>query len=443
MKIRNLAMAAILAAALPVLTACPEVDPTPVDPVINPEDTLDFVDVRYGTANCVLAYDKTEVEFDVTAYAVNPFNHVTLESWKGEFKAEKPVEAKVWWSENTLTLGSATLNGNKVTVSGISGTGNGGVVILNEAGEILWSYHIWKPEIDPTAKLDKYRSTGNEAMIINLGATKYIDEKNNKSIPATAGCYYQWGRKDPLGRPTMLNARNQATSAMVAVKSIPGGKQWKSTSTNFLGDTVYVKSFFTEDTTDQSRKLIAYSIKNPTTFITSYSATHNNWSSISAEYEDNYLWGAMKTCYDPCPEGYQVGSAHAFSGFCGDGNSNDAVEAINALNKDMGTSSSTSLHGYFFLYSGAVETEKNNFYPACGSRNAQGIFNKVGLMGYYYSYTWGTAYGRSLIFGDKDNTFSTSYVIATRYGSYRGSGYQIRCVKEMVGQVEPEPPVED
>lgn len=442
MKLKNLALAAILAAALPVLTACPEVEPVEPDP-INPNDTLSFVDVRYGTANCILAYDKTEVEFDVTPYAVNPYTHVTIDSWKGAFHADKVADAKVWWSEQTLNLGTAVLEGNKVKVSNISGYGNGGVAIFNEAGEIIWSYHIWKPEIDPTATLHKYRATGNEVMLINLGATQLIDSVGKKNIPATAGCYYQWGRKDPLGRPTMVNARGQATSAMTAVKSIAGGKVWASTSDNFLGDTICNHLFFVDDTTDQKNVCVKYSIQHPTTFITCRTPGKlSNWSCMNPDFEDDFLWSAMKTCYDPCPEGYQVGSAQVWQGFC-NGSSSEDIEDINALNKyDLQT-----LHGYFFCYSGAVELDKIAFYPACGYRSsATSKFNYVAKKGYYYSYSYTTAinsgYGRSLVFGDKDNKIS-NYVIGYRYGEYRGNGYQIRCIKQMVGQVEPEAPMAD
>lgn len=442
MKLKNLAIAASLIAALPVLTACPDVDPTPDPEPVDPVDTLSYVDVRYGTANCIIAYDKTEVEFDVSPYAVNPYTHVNVQSWNGEFKAEKPVEAKVWWSENTLTLGSAVLEGNTVKVSGIAGSGNGGVAIFNEAGEIIWSFHIWKPLVDPTAKLDKYRATGNEVMLINLGAVEMIDTASKKNIPATAGCYFQWGRKDPLGRPTMVNARGQATSAMTAVKSVAGGNKWANTSTNFLGDTVCNHTFFVDDTTDQTRKCIEYSIKHPTTLITSRAPGQlNNWSCKNSVYEDDFLWSSMKTCYDPCPEGYQVGSAQVWQGFC-NSTSSDALEDINAINKnDLQT-----LHGYIFCYSGAVELDKVSYYPACGRRKNDGTLDAVAREGFYYSYSYtdvaNSGYGRCLFFGDKSYMLS-NYVIAYRYGANRGGAYQIRCVKEMVGQVAPEPPMAD
>jgi len=440
MKFKNLALAALFIAALPVLTACPEVEPQP-EPEVDPTDTLSFVDVRYGNTNCVLAYDKTSVEIDVTPYAVNPYTHVTIPTWKGSFKADKPVAAKIWWCEQTLNLGSIALEGYTVKVDAIAGYGNGGVAIFNEAGEIIWSYHIWKPEVDPTAELDKYRATGNQVMKINLGATQIVDQVNKKNIPATAGCYFQWGRKDPLGRPVMLNARGQVSgSTLVALKSIAGGKVFKDATGNFLSDTLCNHTFFTEDSTDQSRRIVKYTIQNPTTFITSRSpGERSNWSAMNPIYQDDFLWSAIKTCYDPCPEGYQVGSAQVFQNFC-NGTSSDVIEDINAYNRnDLKT-----LHGYLFYYAGNTNPDQTSFYPACGYRSASSSkLNYVATKGYYYSYSYTTSgYGRSLMFTSKGEEIS-SYVVAYRYGNWRGHGYQIRCIKEMVGSVAPEQPTED
>lgn len=53
----------------------------------------------------------------------------------------------LWGEELILPEVSLDTDNNKVTVSSVP-TGNTVVAIKDNLGTILWSYHIWKPEID-------------------------------------------------------------------------------------------------------------------------------------------------------------------------------------------------------------------------------------------------------------------------------------------------------
>ena len=109
--------------------------------------------------------------------------------------------------------------GKKLT--GISGTGHAVVAITDASDNILWSYHIWVPEINPTTddNLLTYAipatSIGSgstyQVMPIALGAMNKASVTtsgtgDNTTNPQSFGLYYQWGRKDPLGRPSTVTA---------------------------------------------------------------------------------------------------------------------------------------------------------------------------------------------------------------------------------------------
>ena len=171
----------------------------------------------YGPHNSYLVYGETTVNIDVTPFKSDMRFRKT---GTPASSAPQPSKAKLLWKENTLTgITVGTISNNKVPVTGISGNGNAVVAITDASDNILWSYHIWVPEIDPTAGLLTYAipssSIGSgstyEVMPIALGAmnkaTVAVDgtgttESNAKSF----GLYYQWGRTDPLGRPITINA---------------------------------------------------------------------------------------------------------------------------------------------------------------------------------------------------------------------------------------------
>lgn len=140
-------------------------------------------------------------------------------------------------------------------------------------GEIVWSWHIWitdKPH-------NQGYSNGYVALDRNLGAvtTDYNTFREKSSL--WAGLYYQWGRKDPIFRPTVdYNPDwNEYWPRDVGTEAVP----------------------------------VSEAHKSPTTYF--YSENSSNWTT-DTEYSDNF-WGytsiredVKKTLYDPCPPGYRV-----------------------------------------------------------------------------------------------------------------------------------------
>ena len=156
--------------------------------------------------------------------------------------------------------------------SGDNGVGNAVIAVYsgeNCTGDILWSWHIWKPS---TAVVDQKYSDTYTLMDRNLGACFAL---NTGNVNGSSGAYYQWGRKDPF----VTAANSGAISVKNAQYTIA------STTTTIDG-----------------------AVKNPATF----SATNNGDGSDWLTTANTKLWGTSKTIYDPCPAGYRVADQNAF-----------------------------------------------------------------------------------------------------------------------------------
>ena len=146
--------------------------------------------------------------------------------------------------------------------------GNALIAAKDEAGKILWSWHIWMTD-QPEDQV--YKNDAGTMMDRNLGATS--------AFPGdiyAIGLLYQWGRKDPfLGSSSLTES--------IPAKSTLG--EWPNS----------VKKTSSTGTID-------YATANPTTFI--YSDDDNlTWMDTPMDY-----WDEIKTIYDPCPPGYRVAS---------------------------------------------------------------------------------------------------------------------------------------
>ncbi len=156
--------------------------------------------------------------------------------------------------------------------SGTNGIGNAVIAVYSEencTGDILWTWHIWKPE--ETVADQKYSSTYT-LMDRNLGACTKLSTDN---VNASSGAYYQWGRKDPFF--------TNANSGAITVKS-------------------------TQYTIASSPTAIGTAVGNPATFYANNNGTSSDWLTTA----NNALWGTNKTIYDPCPAGYRVADQNAF-----------------------------------------------------------------------------------------------------------------------------------
>ena len=146
--------------------------------------------------------------------------------------------------------------------------GNAVIAAKDADGVILWSWHIWLPEVAITA--DTYGICPVPMMDRFLGALKPATWGSDPDTQ-TFGLFYQWGRKDPF-----LGVGNMESTAVAACAGV-------------------------ERTKNENQMTIDETIKNPTVF----STFKGDWN----PEPDNGLWGGAKTLYDPCPPGYRVPTA--------------------------------------------------------------------------------------------------------------------------------------
>ena len=141
--------------------------------------------------------------------------------------------------------------------------GNAVVAARDADGNILWSWHFWLCKW--------YNPLAGNCREDYLNGAGTVMDRCLGSVGSMNGLMYQWGRKDPfLGR---VNSTETAASSL---------RPWPAA----------VLSSSTTGTID-------YSIKNPTTFI---SSSGTDWLYTA----NNGLWGSTKTKYDPCPPGWRV-----------------------------------------------------------------------------------------------------------------------------------------
>ncbi len=150
--------------------------------------------------------------------------------------------------------------------------GNAVIVVTDETGTILWSWHIW---LTDQPKEIVYVNNAGTVMDRNLGATSATP-----GDVGTLGLLYQWGRKDPFlsGDAITLNSNTVAAST-------------KAYSTGF--------------TSDATCGTVEYAIKNPTHFIKQNNNNYD-WLYASTHTRDTSRWTKEKSIYDPCPAGWQV-----------------------------------------------------------------------------------------------------------------------------------------
>jgi hypothetical protein len=345
--------------------------------------------------------------------------------------------------DEALTTKSVTLDGTTKSIkyltfqipqAGIK-QGNAMIAVKDSEGTILWSWHIWVTDdnISNTKAVTNYMDEVNEMMVVNLGycdgtTTTYAErsvkvvftqddtnetqsfvltEKAGETSIIGNNTYYQWGRKDaflPGVSGTSIVDRDK-------------------TAYNALGViTTEAFSFLQDNTTT-----IGTDIQNPTVHYYNSSKDgpcnttyYNMWSAMSTKswgYNSDYNIAdepVIKTIYDPCPVGFHVASANAFSEFMTTtGRFNVSGDFDNGwnfcCNKNLDTSGGTI------------------FFPVSGFRNnSSGIVRKVGTDSYVWCAVPSSRSGRSLYFS-KNGVHSSN-------NSPRAYGLSVRPVKEKAGE---------
>lgn len=366
-----------------------------------------------GTANSYIVSAKGDYKFKATVKGNSSTSVGTVSS-----------AAIVWETQNTTTAPGAGAIVTSISYKSDGyiyfstpatfKKGNALIAAKDASGNILWSWHIWCTDV-PTDQ--QYKNSAGYLMDRNLGALA-------TSGGTSAGLLYQWGRKDPfLGTASISSA-----SQMAATGTAQATAARSSTNGN-----------------------IAWTLKNPTTFIYYATATGTdalNW--LAGTNVNANLWkntsGDVKTIYDPCPPGYRVadGSTTANTtegrGFYGKalGFNHKVTGITNINNKGVTWDKSTHIMA-IPLASGSAS------YPASGCMNdGDGKLDWVGTNSMVWTNvgagagsttTWNTQFSGCLDANFSGDTSGSAYVLSVNWNSGRAAGKSVRCQKESTSKV--------
>lgn len=326
---------------------------------------------------------------------------------KGETSEVLPTRSvKVIWQTSSNLLQYVSFDDGRISFlvgandDGELKEGNALIGAYDEAGDLIWSWHIWVTDYDAQADATTYG--GYTVMNRNLGALNNANE-TREEILASYGMYYQWGRKEPFVGPSSYNAAQGVNAA--------------------LYDASGRRLYLTETESSETAGTGEYALRNPLCFILGTEESQFDW--LYSAHDAN-RWSDRKTVNDPCPRGWRVPAANQFAGLAiadMSGDANQLAERYGWVLTD-GTASSLWMGlGRRTYLTGRVQ----NIYDPLPVRNA--AIEAQPWEGLYW--TTGTQAGKAsafYFFFDKRNPVASG--VQTAVPHYRANGMQIRCVKE-------------
>lgn len=277
--------------------------------------------------------------------------------------------------------------------------------VTDTAGNLIWSWHLWLTNSDPRTEegVAEY-SNGVTFMARNLGAQGNSNgETDTDAILASYGLYYQWGRKDPMPRPRYYNCANN----------------YDESRYNANGNYVYL----TVEETAAATGTIAYATAHPDIMLTAPDTNNGDW----LQGGNNSLWGggATKSMYDPCPHGWNVPDADAFT-----------TLDIAAEEDNMDLETAKKLFGWAL----SDANGEKHFYTGAGYRSYfDGIISNVNYKDEYpytplpwvgYYWTRGAEGNKGVaMFFDLNTSRAVINGFVPRSAEYRANAMQVRCVK--------------
>lgn len=353
---------------------------------------------KYGGANSYVVLRNSSVNIPVERafkiwrdYASASATPTTQETAEGRVldlgavnNLQGTLTASIVWEETGEQGTSGVLKG----VPEISGTGENAIltvkagsktgnalVYVSVDGFVLWQWHIWVLDNDPTSETaTKYCYNNGQTTYVfmdrNLGAT------NNTLVTDTMssayGLYYQWGRPTPMKR------------------------FGSSVDAKFVGSTPTLN--------------LLRALTTPTFIRTVVEVEPHDWytdvDETSASLRWNSRWGHNegKSPFDPCPYGWRVPSwTNNTSPW-----SNLTRPAAQSFSNGWNFNEDDKLLGY---------------WSAAGRRNS---FNgELNLLGTFASY-WTASYnGRS-----GTNLSFSNTLMSPASTNHRALGISVRCVQE-------------
>ena len=434
-----------------------------------------------GTANCYLASKTcTWYKFKATVRGNGAATAAEISPTGSALSANaaiSPASAELVWETGQPKgiIQSVSLTSDKKYVlikTGHLAEGNAVVAVKDAAGNILWSWHIWKTAFDLNGlnsnHTQTYRTnprTMNASLYFNglsarnlvmmdrdLGAAANT-ASNTDNVVKTFGLYYQFGRKDPFPTARNREIRTDNNSEIVDVFDKSGNKLDAAT----LRNANYQISASSARNVAQS---IQYTISNPLTFILANGDLQKdgNWiygtnKGTAAWKASNKLWGSNfndetsglrlntkfvnKTIYDPCPSGWCVPLEDTWTNFTTT-TSSDCDGDYNVYSYTWGAASArfyncvsgdnavftSFLDSPVFGRRFYINASQTAFYPAAGARHAMtGLITNVGKG----CYEWASSPSQEIFAVFLDTGISW---VAPLYITYRAYAFPVRCVRE-------------
>ncbi|MBP5505719.1 MAG: hypothetical protein J6X89_06435 [Bacteroidales bacterium] len=328
-----------------------------------------------GHANCYIVSAPGLYCFDATVIGNGQQGIIPGAQFHTESTTIAPSAAKILSNDGCVS--DVCFDGSKVYFRAGDQLGNAQVAVYDAAGEVLWSWHIWRTDAPKEITHTNRDKISWTVMDRNLGATATSGDAAN-------GLYYQWGRKDP-----------------------------------FTAKQVLKKMYFNEE------KSLAYAVKYPTRPLLLVAGRDVydafDWYVVSKDETNHYLWGnpdfafchplkdMVKTIYDPCPAGYLVAPSNTFIDF-------QVPEKLEFLSD-----------GFTF----AADNGEKEYFPYAGGFYT-GAVDRSEPSGPYCA-LWNSCSARFIYWDDggcRTQVDGTTREARLYYGDLRPRCYPVRCVKQ-------------
>ncbi len=251
----------------------------------------------FGWANCYIVTAAGKYSFETklvdgsNVAGISKVDWLWAHSVKGD--ASKLVSG-ISYKEGTVSFEASADEGNVLLAA------------FNDAGEIVWSWHIWLTDEPHTINMEnrsiKDPSLGYFVMDRNLGATSAKMEDGEEIY----GFFYQWGRKDPFFGGMKSEIEFDAEGNIT-------GKTPFGNASATLCNTKYPQAKWQSELGNASNGNVDFATKNPMFFLAANETVGDNgWLAADDPARKNSdpekgLWAPFhKTNYDPCPAGYQI-----------------------------------------------------------------------------------------------------------------------------------------
>ena len=258
-----------------------------VSEVIRPKDLS-----AAGVANC---------------YIVTEGGWYSIEPKRPDGTAVQGSAADWVWSSGSGLVSGVHFSAGRIVFQTSGNAGNAGIALTNDAGEIVWSWHIWMAQAPAEQTVN-----GRTFLDRNVGATEF-----DGALVCSLGVYFQWGRKDPFIGANRIQ-KNYTD-------------EYEGVGFQTTGDNGFTALFLYNDALCEGFKFVnkemdmSMSIANPTVFYGVYNS--GGWKGSNSEVED--YWGGAsgtKTNNDPCPAGYRVPTFDEINGFIKDIDTNKTAQ---------------------------------------------------------------------------------------------------------------------